>query len=1415
MVNIITGDQGDNFLHGTFEDDILRGLGGDDVLMGAQGNDTLEGGTGNDRLHGMEGNNTYLFGRGDGQDMIMSFDSSISKHNTIRFGEDIAPSDITLERMGQNLVLRIVGSTDSITIDNYFGRGWGPDQAARPFAIEEIRFFDGARWDQAAIVAKLNPLIELDDGDNSFFGGANVDGKGGNDHLMGSIDDDVLRGGDGNDTLVGFDGDDVLVGGAGDDQLDGGAGANTFRFAQGWGHDSIALMGMGSPLATIIEIAAALPGTLTLSRSDNGLGNDLVIGAKGASDTVTVTGYFDPNLSWLANSVRISYADHSVWDHARIAQAMMIMPEGVELAGTDGPDWLYGSWGKDRIDGGAGDDNLDGMQGNDVLLGGAGNDQLRGGDGDDLLDGGAGNDILEGGFGNDVLIGADGHDQLNGGDGDDILDAGAGDAMLDGGSGNNIVLFGRSAGEYRFMPRPDASNTILVGADVRPEDVLVSQHNSWEISIAIRGTEARIVLALLPDWPNGAPEPSETFAQLKFADGTVWDSAIMLRQLYTGDDGHNQIFGSARADTIDGRGGNDILEGNGGNDKIRGGSGNDMLNGNMGNDVLLGQDGDDHLIGGEGDDILNGGAGDDFLFGDMGSNVFQVDLHGGADRIMSWWGPDAHNTLQFGAGIAPEDVLVRIDANTGELLLSFKGSSDTVTVMGYRGNDLRPEGLETVRFANGVVWNNADIARMALTGDDNNNWLEGGAGNDTLDGKGGDDTLKGNAGDDVLQGGDGNDFMDGGSGANTFVGGRGNDQLHGREEADTYLFHVGDGMDVINENAPGSASNVNVIRFGAGIDPASLHLELDGATLRIRYGVQDEVSIMNFYTNGPAESLPVNRFEFADNSVWTYQQLSNHAPQLVQQPLDQQIDDGAPFQYTLPANMFIDPDAGDSGVLAVQGLPAGFNFDARTGTIFGVASLADVGTHALSVSFTDRGGLSASTVFSLKVTPAASVSLTGTAGADMLTGKSNNDLLRGLGGDDILNGGLGADRLEGGTGNDTFHVDNAGDLVVENLAEGTDTVISSISYTLGSNVERLTLTGNAAINATGNALNNTLTGNSGANLLNGGSGGDSMAGGAGNDTYMVDNTSDAVIEGVDAGFDRVISSVGRTLGVNQEALTLTGTAVANGTGNLHNNLIQGNGALNSLSGGDGIDILQGGAGDDTLSDTSAQGGLLDGGLGADRLSGGAGAELFIGGAGNDTITTGTGADIIAFNRGGGVDSVSVTNGSDNTVSLGKGILYSDLALTKSGSDLVLKVGQGEQISFRGWYSSADAHSVGTLQVVTAGGADYVAGSASAIHDNLVEQFNFSALAARFDQLRVGQSASFIWNLGSSLDAFSSGGSDNAAIGADLAYQYALNGSLSALSAMPALAIIGSASFGTGSQVLQGASALNDGIAVLY
>ncbi len=227
-------------------------------------------------------------------------------------------------------------------------------------------------------------------------------------------------------------------------------------------------------------------------------------------------------------------------------------------------------------------------------------------------------------------------------------------------------------------------------------------------------------------------------------------------------------------------------------------------------------------------------------------------------------------------------------------------------------------------------------------------------------------------------------------------------------------------------------------------------------------------------------------------------------------------------------------------------------------------------------------------------------------GDDYVFTDGGNDWIDGGTGNDVLDGGVGTDTMIGGTGNDTFVVDNIGDIVTENPNEGTDTVQSSISYTLGANVENLTLTGTAAINGTGNELNNVLVGNSARNVLSGGAGADTMIGGAGNDYYYVDNAGDVIIENPNEGTDEVLTSVTYTLPDNVENMTLIYTAAINAIGNSLNNLISGNPANNILDGGAGADVVIGGDGDDALQ----------GGTGDDSLFGGRGSDTYLFGRGS-------------------------------------------------------------------------------------------------------------------------------------------------------------------------------------------------------
>ncbi|QYO64416.1 dCTP deaminase [Leptolyngbya sp. 7M] len=267
--------------------------------------------------------------------------------------------------------------------------------------------------------------------------------------------------------------------------------------------------------------------------------------------------------------------------------------------------------------------------------------------------------------------------------------------------------------------------------------------------------------------------------------------------------------------------------------------------------------------------------------------------------------------------------------------------------------------------------------------------------------------------------------------------------------------------------------------------------------------------------------------------------------------------------------------------------------------------------------------------------------LKGGGGDDLLSGGADDDILDGGSGNDVLDGGSGDDQMAGGSGDDTYIVDSAADQVTEAAGAGNDTVRASISYALTAHVENLTLTGFAAINGTGNGLNNTITGNDADNVLNGGVGNDTLIGGGGNDTYIVDSSDDVIVEAAGAGTDIIQASVSYTLSNHVENLTLTGSAAINGTGNGLNNIITGNDSDNTLSGAAGNDSLTGGAGNDTL----------DGGIGDDAMAGGAGNDTYIVDSAGDTITEAAAAGIdtvqagVTYTLGAELENLTLTGNS--------------------------------------------------------------------------------------------------------------------------------------------------------------------------
>ncbi|WP_282445652.1 putative Ig domain-containing protein [Massilia antarctica] len=1437
------------YMAGGAGDDVLTNMGGPNgaVLLGGAGNDTLragpsddilDGGSGNDSLDGGAGNNTYLFSRGWGQDRLQlaTLQSWEQAHHDIVLA-DVLPGGIALARSAQgtgtDLLITLRGASDSLTLADYFAHR----------ASTTITFADGTVWNPQQIeLASMRPAMP------------DVLGTSGSDNLYGSWDSDLLSGGDGNDNLQGMDGNDVLIGGNGDDFLGGGNGDDTLIPGAGFDHvepgagNNLILFGRDNGLTvllpgpinearnTIMMAADVRPADVSLSLQSP---YQVQVRIAGSGATLQMDLFPEPGPSgpgqWRLPA-QMQFADGTRWDSARLLALSLTQN------GDEGNNVMQGYPDRnDRIDGKGGDDIINGWSGDDLLAGGNGNDRLDGGDGNDSLDGGAGDDMLFGGAGKDFLHGGTGNDFLVGGGGDDTYFFALGDGVAlvddmspDGGQGN-VLQFGPG----------------IKAADLRVVAAGSEQHIYYGATGQIKLFNGGAGFSRI-DFADGtsttigqlgahAPVLQTPLNDADASPGTPFTMQVKPGIFTDADAGDVLTYRAARAD---------------------GGTLPSWLHFDAASATFSGTPAGtdsgsfDVLVTATDRSALS--ATDTFKMTVAVPNVAPTVRWGAGDFTLKE-GSVFYQRLPVFEDANPGDVLsIAVTSADGSALPSWierdlpqegiKGSTgyDSAGTYGIRVTATDKGGLSVSSSFKLIVTdvNRAPVLAKALPDADASagtafalaipgatfadpdqgdalaltatlangaalpQWLHFDAASATFSGT--PDHADSGAIEVRVIATDSGALMAADSFrlavADVNVAPTVSSVSAGVNLAEGASFSAA--APTFQDANPGDALTIAVTRADGSALPAWMAFDAASGTLSGTAGYSDSGVYALAAVATDKAGLSVSS-PFSVNVANT-----NRAP-LVAAPLAAKaLLDNTAFSFTVPEATFSDPDAGEGGVYSAADLPLWLAFNPATRSFSGTPAMSDAGTSTVSVRYTDTGGLAATASFALTVNQTAMVTLTGTAAADILTGKSNNDTLYGLGGDDTLDGGLGADTLIGGAGNDSYVVDHAGDVVTESAGAGIDSVYSSVSYSLPVNVEHLTLTGGAAINATGNTINNTLTGNAGANVLNGGAGGDVMIGNGGDDSYYVDSTSDVVTEYANGGLDHLFSSVNRTLSANVEVLTLTGTVAVNGSGNSGNNLIQGNSVANVLNGLAGYDLLFGGAGNDALSDNSAEANLFSGGSGADALTGGAANELFIGGMGNDNVNVQGGVDIVAFNRGDGQDVLTAFGGNNDTVSLGHGIVFADLALKKVGAELILMTGAGDQITFKNWYGSGGG-GVSTLQVVTVGGADYQPGSASIINDNKVELFDFAGLVGQFNQARLANPALTSWNMAQSLAAFSRGGSDSAAIGGDLAYHYAVEGDLSAVGMNAALTIIGSANFATGMQTLLAAAALADGSPMLY
>lgn len=1268
----LSGGAGNDTLVGGAGNDRLLGEAGEDSLRGDAGNDTLIGGAGADTLNGGEGADTYLYALGDGSDtLVESVDGSV---NVLKFSAGIDPFGVSLiAGSEQSLIIEIAATGDRLTLANWL-------RADSP-TIQRIEFDNGDLWTPEMIRQRLATITGTADDDTlTAAAGANATlyGLDGQDSLVGNTGNDSLYGAQGSDTLLGGDGNDFLDGGSGNDYLYGGVGSDTYFFDRGYGEDSIS---DASPEANDVVVFGhgIVRGNVSFRRT---YGGELSILISGSDDKLTIENYFNRSDTgdtgpYLSTIKEFRFADGTVVNEAEVRQ--------LALQGTENTDYLTGGAGADSLNGLGGDDYLDGRGGDDVL---------KGGDGNDRIDGGAGNDTLIGG------------------QGADYIEDGAGVNWVDPGAGNDTIyltpqstlVFGAGYGEDKTtLSRVNITHGSVAGdwRYIRSiDDLLIVNKTNYNDRLRIDkffSTNTQNV------------QTKTNYFSLNFSDGTVVKD-IPLSQMsgicldlrmdtyYLSGAYYTSTAYSPNADTIGQYGsfasggyfvggshiGNDILYGSNWDDTIDGRDGDDVLYGMAGRDTFYAESGNDTLVGGQGDDRYSLGAA-------AGNKTIIINAGDGNDVLNA-----------TGA-----QVLVRLDDFKADELAFRRSSRDLIIDFLSDGGSLKIQSF--MDFSMGVSSYYSTLMVRAADGV----FLDATALRSRL--------IESNHAPTV-----GRIDLSVPTGAaslislNDFMGGitdQESDAIYMSEVISAvggHAFYSPDLNGVVfipEEGFIGQASFVFSVTDGLAISRGIAHIEVmpsltvnkdsvltlssaallasdaeganDGETILDAWIEDNSTGILTFNPQTGAITITPSAGFSGITSIAYTTTSGTYSSFIVVDNASNQTRSGTSSADFIEGGCGNDTLNGSGGADALVGgqgndrLNGGSGADLMLGgsgdDTYVVDNIEDVVMESANSGVdTIESSISislAANVENLLLTGSGSISGTGNDLDNTLTGNAGANLLVGGAGNDHLDGKAGSDTMQGGLGNDIYVVERTTDVVTEGFGEGIDTIESSVTLTLGDNVENLILTGSSALNGTGNALDNILIGNSGANILVGGAGNDRLDGGAGNDTmrgglgddtYVVNATGDSVMENANEGIDTIESSITLTLGNNVENLTLTGSSALNGTGNSLNNVLVGNAGANSLTGA----------------------------AGNDRLDGLAGADTLTGGVGNDTYV---------FGRGYGADTVvenDTTAGNNDAAQFLVGIAAEQLWFRRVSGTSNLEVsiiGTSDKLTVKDWYLGSAYH----------------------------------------------------------------------------------------------------------------------------
>jgi Ca2+-binding RTX toxin-like protein len=1130
--NLLLGGTGDDLLHAST---IAHGT----VFAGGPGNDTLQGSWYND---------TYRFNIGDGCDTITEATSVAGFDDTLVFGPEINASDVGLYRSGNDLLFSMGNTADTLAVLNWF--------AGQDHQIESVAFAGGIHWNLAGIDALLS-TDRVGTNNVDKLTGTTADDKmmglSGADVINGLDGNDRLFGGQGNDTVSGDQGRDHLYGGRGNDALYGGSGADTltgdavFESSAAQPVESLVVFARGTVCLDVWPKMAVWIGGVRVQTFDvdsTGFAAYVVDVPPGMVATEVAVAFSNDAYRPDLGQDRNLYVDRIEVNGEALAArgAGAVTDFGSGASAFDGVNTMS-SWGGLSSHGAIrfsllGSDLLDGGLGADTMTGGVGNDIYQV---DDIADtivekAGGGHDVVRASVSHGLsehvedleLTGAAAID-ATGNSGRNTLRGNAAANRLDGGSGADVMVGGQGDDIYMVDDTADVTYERSGGGT----DTVVSN-----VSHTLRAEVENLTLT---------------------GSGSIQGN---------GNDHDNVLVGNGAGNTLSGGAGTDTLRGEHGNDNLYGGSGDDILIGDADgessavhlvdslvvfargticldvwpkmavwiggvrvqtfdvdstdfaayvvdvppgmvstevavaftNDAYrpdLGQDRNLYVdrIEVNGEAISARGAG---AVTDFGSGASAFD---GVNTMSSWGGLNSHGAIRF--SLLGSDLLdggFGADAMTGGVgndIYQVDDIADTIVELAGGGHDIVRASVSHVLSDHVEDLELTGSAAIDATGNDGRN------------------TLRGNTAANRL---------DGGSGADVMVGGQGDDIYMVDDMADLVYERVGGGIDTVvssishslraeveNLTLTGGSSiqgngndhdNVlvgngagNTLSGGAGND--TLHGERGNDNL---YGGSGDDTLIGDTVGeaGAAQSVDT-LVVFARGTVCldVWPKMGVWVGGVRVQTFDVDSTDFAAYVVDVPPGMVATevavaftndayrPDLGQDRNLYVDRIEVnGQVHGAREAGVvldFGSGEGAFDGFNTAS----SWGGLS-----------------------------SNSALHFGLLGADRLDGGMGADVMDGGMGNDSYLVDNSQDAVIEVKQGGHDIVRSSATFTLSGNIEDLELIGSAAIDGTGNTMQNTLRGNSAANRLDGGGGTDLLVGGAGGDSYVLSpgNGHDSIYE---------------------------------------------------------------------------------------------------------------------------------------------------------------------------------------------------------------------------------------------------------------------------------------------------------------